>query len=118
MPPFPVLININGYLYGAKDKKSLINIFKRFLDITEDQTHAVIDPTGKEWTLLVIDRKVVISPININKWTKEQTVNLFNMRKNRNSEHGRIYSLKSLSARTKMKIMEDLVYILEEENKK
>jgi hypothetical protein len=105
-PVYPVILDVNGLIIGAKTLKQLED------DISEIHLPAgehlpLIDSSGEGWSLAV--DHMVISPLTFKKkWTKKEIITLFNnseMAKKTSKE----YSFKSISAKRFDRIVLELV---------
>ena len=95
-PKFPVIVNIDGILICGK---SSITLSRRLAKINfqDEKTFYAIDSTCEGWSFY--PNRWLLSPLTTKKrWTKIELINLFNNRKNKNSEEQE-YSKKSLSSK-------------------
>ncbi len=108
-PVFPVILEVNGIIIGAKTSKQLED------DLSEIRLPAgghlpFIDSSGEGWSFTV--DHMTISPITFKKkWTKKEVIALFN-----NSETAKMknkeYSTKSISAKRFDRIVSELVDLI------
>lgn len=107
-PKYPVIVDVEGVLVAAKSVKALISKLSQ-IDLVENSSYNAIDGTGESWTLLVIDRAAVLSPINFEKQrTKLSLIRWFNNRKNKPANEVD-FSEKSLSSKKRDRIIAEIV---------
>jgi len=109
-PKFPVVYENDHHLIGGKTEKDFeINIAS--LNIPSTSPHDVIDATGEIWFLST--DPVVLAPLNFKKrCTKKRLIEIYN-NSNKSKENNKNYSEKSLSAKTFVSIIGDIVDLLE-----
>ncbi len=106
-PKYPVIVDIEGVLVAAESARPLYTKLLR-LDLVEKQSYEAIDRTGESWTLIVMQGKAVLSPINFKKQpTKLELIRWFNNRKNRPADDVH-YSEKSLSSKKRERIITEI----------
>jgi len=108
-PKYPVIINVDGILVCGKSAITLSRRLSEIKSMKSDSYHA-IDSSVEGWAF--IPEHWVISPMTLKKrWTKLEIINLFNERKNKNSEDP-LYSEKSLSSKRLEKVFKDIFDLL------
>ncbi|EMI52469.1 hypothetical protein [Rhodopirellula sallentina] len=106
-PKYPVIVDIEGVLVAAKSVRLLYTKLLR-LDLVEKQSYEAIEKTGEPWTLIVMQRKAVLSPINFKKQpTKLELIRRFNNRKNKPADDVD-YSEKSVSSKKRERIITEI----------
>ena len=108
-PRFPVVLDIEGRLTGARSGRSLLKKLS-LLDLKKDTIYDAFDSTGEGWGFY--PKHFLLTPLVAKKrWTKREMIQLFNNRKNKN-ENDKPYSEKSISAKRLERIVEELVDLL------
>lgn len=109
-PKFPIICNINNFVFGAKSEKEFID---KIPSIKFDaKTHFdVIDITSEGW--LFSPKLMALSPLTLKKkWMKKEIINLVNNRKNKNNNND--YSMKKNMNKRLDIIISELVEYLNE----
>lgn len=108
-PVFPVICEIDGFVFAAKSAKSLEK-WLQTIPLGVKTTYDMVDATAEGWSF--VPEHMAVSPLTFNKdWTKKAVIALFNGRKNV-SEPERKYSDKSLSNKRFDQIFSEIVELL------
>ena len=108
-PDFPVICNIDDFVFAAKSEKSFVKQLSEAI-IEPGKTCDLVDSTGEGW--ITSPEHMIVSPLTFKKrWSKKEIVALINSRKNQPSDGVR-YSDKSFSAKRFERIFGDLVDLL------
>ena len=109
-PVYPVIIDIKGTLICGFSASTLARRLSKLSDL-EDQAYRAIDSTGEGWSFYSVHW--ILTPLTLKKrWTKLEIIRLFNDRKNKNPGNCQ-YSEKSLSSKRLVKIIYEIVELLD-----
>lgn len=109
-PAYPILIEVDGHIIGARNKQGLERKLSRIM-LTPGRVYHGADSTGEAWDLYT--NGMMLSPLTLRKRaTKLELIKLVNERKNKKRPDETPYSGKSLSSKTFEKVFEDLVNIV------
>lgn len=105
-PAYPVVALIEGHFVGAKTQKALAGQLAR-IPFENEKSYDMVDSKGEGWSLYT--SHMLISPLTTKKrWTKKEIVEMFNKRGNLELAGGKMYPVKSLSAKRLDRIISDL----------
>jgi len=109
-PVFPVILNLDGIVIGARSSKSLEKALRK-IAVEPAKFYDMVDSTGEGWSLFA--ERMIISPLTIKKrWFKKDVIGLYNNRKNTPGQDAK-YSEKSLSSKRFDRIVNEIADLLE-----
>ncbi|TWU02708.1 hypothetical protein [Stieleria varia] len=107
-PEYPFIVDVDGILIAARSGKPLCGKLLR-VDLVDGQSYEAIDKTGAPWSLIMVKRTAVLSPFNLrNQPTKLELIRWFNGRENKPADEVD-YSEKSLSSKSRDRILSEIV---------
>lgn len=105
-PAYPILIDIDGLLICGKSGKDLLRKLNKAV-LPSDKVYPIIDNNVEGFAFH--HNSWIITPLTTKKkWTKIEIIRLYNNRTNQN-DGSLPYSEKSLSAKRKNQIFDDII---------